>query len=1008
MILATRRKRSPADADIWVGHLAVVDSESAARPEIETDRARFLGRGHGVRAPISVMDGRALSNTVGTVLDPVFALRQRVRIAPGRSVRIAFWTMAASSREALLDCADKHRDATAFSRAATLAWTQAQVQLHHLDITTGEAALYQRLAGHVIHSTATMRPSSDAILRGGGAQSGLWAQGISGDLPIVLLRISDTENIDIAHELLQAHEYWRMKQLAVDLVILNERQSSYVQDLQIAIETLVRMRKSRPQAQGEGLQGRVFVLRTDLIPAETRALIGSVARVALVAERGSLFDQMERIAESVSAVQRASKSRINRPVQPIPLPMPDLEFFNGLGGFAKEGQEYVTILGPGQSTPAPWINVIANPTFGFQVAAEGGGYTWSVNSRENQLTPWSNDPITDRPGEAFYLRDNDTGELWSPTASPIRDDLATYVARHGRGYSRFEHTSHGIASDLLQYVPIGAPIKVSRLVLHNASARPRHLSVTAYVEWVLGRSRSGSLAHVRTSIDPATGAIFAQNPWSGDFGSRVAFTDLRGRQTDWTGDRREFIGRNGTLREPSALLGGTPLSRTTGAGLDPCGALQTQVEIAPHSSVEIVFFLGEAVHADEARRLIEQFRTADLDAALAEVTSHWDTVLGAIQVRTPDRAMDIMLNGWLLYQTLACRVWARSGFYQSSGAYGFRDQLQDGMALVMTQPALTREHLLRAAARQFVEGDVQHWWLPHSGQGVRTHISDDRAWLACTVAHYVNTTGDAAILDEVVPFLEGQHLGAHEHDSFYTPSISDQSATLFEHCSRALDQSLSLGRHGLPLIGTGDWNDGMNRVGEKGEGESVWLGWFLYTTLQAFAVIADNRRLGDQAAKWRDHAADLKTSLAGEAWDGGWYRRGFYDDGTPLGSAASEECRIDSIAQSWAVLSDASDESRNRIAMAAVERQLIIRRTGWHYCLHRPSTRRHLIRVTSRATRPASAKTAVNTPMPRHGQSWRWPGLARAARHSTCSRFSTQSTTRGRGQTCIVTRSNPT
>jgi cyclic beta-1,2-glucan synthetase len=603
--------------------------------------------------------------------------------------------------------------------------------------------------------------------------------------------------------------------------------------------------------------------------------------------------------------------------------VPGLEFFNGLGGFAAGGKEYVTLLGPGQSTPAPWINVVANPAFGFQVAAEGSGYSWSVNSRENQLTPWSNDPVVDRPGEAFYLRDDETGELWSPTARPIRDEGAPYRARHGWGYSRFEHVAHGIATDLLQYVPLNAPIKIARLTLRNQTGRTRRISVTSYVEWVLGPSRSASLGFVTTAIDPATGAMLARNPWSAAFGSRVAFADLRGRQTDWTGDRREFIGRNHTLANPAALAGAAPLSNRVGAGFDPCGALRTRVELPPNSSREVVLLLGQAASAEEARGLVARFRTADLDAVQAEIARHWDGVLGAVRVTTPDRALDIMLNGWLLYQTLACRIWARSAFYQAGGAYGFRDQLQDGMALVGPCPETTREHLLRAAARQFVEGDVQHWWLPHSGQGVRTRISDDRAWLAYAVAHYVCATGDAGVLDEPVPFLEGQALAAGEHDSFFDPEVSSRNASLFEHCALALDDSLALGRHGLPLIGTGDWNDGMNRVGEGGAGESVWLGWFLHATLEAFAPLAEARDDASRAARWRAHAQALQAALEGEGWDGEWYRRGFFDDGTPLGSAAGEECRIDSIAQSWAVLSAAATPERAGRAMAAVERELI-------------------------------------------------------------------------------------
>ena len=428
---------------------------------------------------------------------------------------------------------------------------------------------------------------------------------------------------------------------------------------------------------------------------------------------------------------------------------------------------------------------------------------------------------------------------------------------------------------------------------------------------------------VMTEIDPATGAMFARNPWNEAFGARVAFIDLAGEQDDWTGDRREFIGRNGTFANPAALESSAPLSNLVGAGLDPCGAIRTIVDLPVGASIELVFFLGEGRNADEARLLIQRYRTADLNITTAEIEQYWENTLDLVQVRTPDRSMDIMLNGWLLYQTLVCRVWARSGFYQASGAYGFRDQLQDGMALATVDPGSTRAHLLRAAGRQFLEGDVQHWWLPHSGQGVRTRISDDRLWLGYAVAHYVETVGDAGILDEHVAFLEGRLLDPGEHDNFFLPMVSDRTASLFDHCALALDESLAVGAHGLPLIGTGDWNDGMNRVGEAGHGESVWLGWFVYATIQAFAPFAEARGETARAARWRDHAALLQTSLECEAWDGDWYRRGYFDDGTPLGSGSSEECRIDSIAQSWAVLSGAADPGRARQAMAAMARELV-------------------------------------------------------------------------------------
>ncbi|HYM82062.1 MAG TPA: glucoamylase family protein, partial [Candidatus Limnocylindria bacterium] len=925
-ILATRRRRSSAEPEIWAAHLAVVEGEALGEPEIETDRARFLGRGREVRSAIAVMDGlplsRPLSNTAGTVLDPVFAFRRRVRVPPGGTVRVAFWTIVASSRDEVLDLADKHRDATAFDRAATLAWTQGQVQLSHLGIDPDQAGLFQRLAGHLLYADASLRPSSDALRRGGGAPPGLWAQGISGDLPIVLARIDNLEDVAIVRQLLQAHEYWRMKQLAVDLVILNERASSYIQDLQISLEALVRTSHTRRQIGADLARGSVFVLRADLISTQTRALLLSMARAVLLGRRGTLSEQLAHLQEADAPAPPQKRLPLTLVSKAVAVP-PKLEFFNGLGGFAADGKEYVTILGAGRSVPAPWINVIANPSFGFQVAVEGGGYTWSLGSRENQLTPWSNDPVSDRPGEVLYVRDEESGELWGPTALPIRDDAAPYAVSHGQGYSRFEHSARGITLDLLQYVPLEDPIKISRLTIRNTSERTRRLSVTAYVEWVLGASRGASAFSVVTDIDPQTGAMLARNPWNMTFGSRVAFADLGGRQTAWTGDRREFLGRNGTLDNPAALAGESVLSQRVGPGLDPCCALQAPLELEPGSAVEIAFFLGEAATAADAQSLIERYRAADLDAVLREVIAYWDEVLGTVQVKTPDRSMDLMLNRWMLYQTLACRMWARSAFYQASGAYGFRDQLQDVMALALPRPALAREHLLRAAARQFVEGDVQHWWLPPSGHGVRTRISDDPVWLAYAAAHYVETTGDLAVLDERVAFLEGQRLRPGEHDAYFQPMAAEQSATLFEHCARGLDQALAVGEHGLPLIGTGDWNDGMNRVGELGRGESVWLGWFLHTTLAAFAPLAKARGEPARAETWLSHTGALRAALEQEGWDGDWYRRGYFDDGSPLGSSASTECRIDSIAQSWSVISGAADAARARRAMAAVSDQLV-------------------------------------------------------------------------------------
>jgi cyclic beta-1,2-glucan synthetase len=691
---------------------------------------------------------------------------------------------------------------------------------------------------------------------------------------------------------------------------------------------MVRASQSAVGHEKHGEHGGVSVLRADLLPPRDWILLRAAARVVILAGRGTLSEQVVRLQQSrPGPVPPRLRSR-RATAETVSPPELDLKFFNGLGGFTPDGREYVTVLGKGQWTPAPWINVVANPRFGFQVSESGSGYTWSENSRENKLTPWSNDPVSDTPGETFYVRDEDSGLLWGPTCLPIRQEAWPYVIRHGQGYSRFEHTSHGIALHLLQFVPLRDPIKISRLTLENRSGHKRRLSVTAYAEWVLGVGRTGSAPFVVTDIDPTSGALFARSAWNREFAKRVAFADLCGRQTSWSGDRLEFLGRNANLDHPASLESGRELSGKVGAGLDPCAALQTKVELEPGERTEVLFFLGQGESREQARSLVERYRRLSCAAVLGEVQEHWERELGAVQVKTPDPSMDLLLNRWLLYQTLSCRIWGRSAFYQSGGAYGFRDQLQDVMALAVTKPEIARDHVLRAAARQFPEGDVQHWWHPPSGRGVRTRISDDRLWLPYSVAHYLKTSEDRAVLEVEVPWLEGVALEEHQQDAYFEPKGSEERATLYEHCARALDRSLEVGRHGLPLMGTGDWNDGMDRVGHEGRGESVWLGWFLVANLKEFAAIADWRAEVERAAKWRQCAASLEASLEREAWDGAWYRRAFFDDGTPLGSAENDECQIDSISQSWAVLSGAGSEERARQAMESVERRLVRPESG--------------------------------------------------------------------------------
>ncbi|HEV8135334.1 MAG TPA: glucoamylase family protein [Pyrinomonadaceae bacterium] len=924
-ILARRRQGSADEEQLWGIHVVVAEGESVGAVQYETDRGRFLGRGRTPANPIAVMEDRPLSNTTGAVLDPVFSLRRRLRIDPGSTVTCSFTTGVAHSREQALALADKYHDPNIFERELQLAWTKAQVEMAHLQTDAEEAHLFQRLAARIIYSDPSLRPRPHVLALNTKSQSSLWAHGISGDLPIVVVRIEKSGDLQTVRKVVRGHEYLHFKGLKVDLVILNDSPSSYQQQLHRELETMIRT---------GGLQslqdkpGGIYLRQSDQMAEADRILLHAVARAVIVTERGSLQDQLERSQIDAPLPPRfvaraAAQTYPEHVVGPS-----DLAFFNGLGGFHQGGREYVIVLGSEQWTPLPWANVIGNQAgFGFQVTETGGGYSWSINSRENRLTPWSNDPISDPSGEAIYIRDEESGSLWSTTALPIREK-EPYLIRHGQGYSVFEHGSHGISQELLVFAPLEAEVKVSLLRLRNRTARKRKVSITSYNELVLGVMRHTSAPYIITEIDQANSMIFSRNPFNNEFAERVAFACTSEPLSSGTCDRKEFIGRNGSLEKPAAMRRAN-LSNRDGAGLDPCAALQVVIELAPHETREVTFLLGEANSKESANELATKFRQPGaVNAAFEKVLSHWDQVLSTIEVKTPDGAFDTMLNRWLLYQALSCRVWARTAFYQSGGAYGFRDQLQDVMSLVYSRPDVAREQIVLTSHHQFKEGDVQHWWHPPSGRGVRTHISDDLLWLPFVASFYERVTGDSSVFDEVVPYLEQPLLGADEHDRYMEPSVSGDTGNIYDHCVRAIEHSLAVGQHGLPLMGSGDWNDGMNRVGQGGKGESVWLGWFLYTTLAGFIPIVESRNDKERSERYRRHMERLQKALEEKGWDGDWYRRAYFDDGSPLGSAQNEECRIDSIAQSWAVISGASDQYRMTRAMAAVEEYLIRRGDG--------------------------------------------------------------------------------
>jgi len=923
-ILCTRRRRAPDEPEVWMFH-TLVPFGRHGEISFETDRARFLGRGRTPARPEALDQpagvSQPLSNTAGCVLDPIVAARCVFTVSDDAPVQFHLVTGAAATREQALELAGQYHDRHFVERAFDMAWSHSQIVLRLISVSEAEAQLYGRLAGSILFANPRNRASSKIIAANALGQQSLWRFGISGDIPIVLLRISDLSRLDLVTDVLRAHAYWRLKGLASDLVILNEDFSGYRATLNDRIVDAI---NASPDAGMIDKPGGIFLRRIENLTEEDKVLFQSVARIVLSDTAETLREQVER---------RYAPRRLPPALEPSTPPFPDAPpaplaprqriFENGLGGFTPDGREYVILLEPGRATPAPWVNVIASPHIGTIVSESGAMYTWAENAHEFRLTTWWNDPVSNPTAEAYYVRDDESGRFWSPTPAPARG-AGGVVCRHGFGYTVFEREAAGIASETTVYVAMDAPVKFVVVRLRNVSGRSRKLSLFAFNELVLGEWRHANLMHVYTAMDSQSGLLVARNPYNRVFGKRIVFAACSEKDVAVSGNRTEFIGRNGDLDAPAAL-GRVQLSGRTGAGLDPAAAMQTTFELPPDGEREVVFILGAGRDIHEARALGQRFRgRAGARAALEDVWSHWNRILGTIHLQAPGNpAMETLVNGWLVYQILSCRVWGRSGFYQSGGAFGFRDQLQDTMALLHVAPEVLRDQILLCASRQFNEGDVQHWWHPPEGAGVRTRFSDDLLWLPQAIARYVLATGDTGLLDEEAPFLTARPLAEGEESQYEPHAHGGENATIYEHGARAIRQSLAFGSHGLPLMGCGDWNDGMNRVGIKGRGESVWLGWFLCDTLRRYAKVADLCGQREDAALWRREASALRDRLEETAWDGKWYRRAYFDDGTPLGSAENDECRIDSLAQSWAVLSGVGDPDRARRAMQAAKRHLV-------------------------------------------------------------------------------------
>ena len=904
-VLASRRPRSAGEIRRW---LAVVLAGEGPL-ELETDRVRFVGRGHSLLTPLALSTRDPLSGATGNVLDPVIALRRTISIRPGRSAVFHFAVAYAEERERALVAAVALANPVGAARAFHGAEERERALRVRLRIAPERAEWLQEISGGMLYGDPRLGADAATLERRAHAGRSAAPLGFRHGPLRVVAALGGRGARRLVREAITARSYWTELGLPIDLLLVGRGARQ--------------LAGSERGATGEGI--------TAVESAELdAALIDRTLASADLVLQGA-FPGPGSVATRRRA--RAKRGPVTAPAASTAPPHEALELDNGYGGFADGGGEYVLRLGGAGSSlrpPMPWINVVANESFGFLASESGGGYTWSGNSQQNRLTPWSNDPVVDPHGEAFYLRDDESGAFWSPQPGPATLERDAFEVRHGWGYTSWRSSRDGLDHEVLSFVPPRDPLKLTRLTLTNRSNRVRRLSAFSFQRLVLGVLPSQAIV---SEFDARCEALLARNATNEDFAGAIAFAAAPrsdgSSRVSFTADRGAFLGRNGSMRRPAGVADGRPLDGRTGAGLDPCAALQTEIVLAPGETAERTFAFGQASDLASVRALVERYRDPGaVGRALEEVRRSWVDTVSAIRVRTPAPAIDHMVNGWLLYQVAACRLWGRSAFYQSGGAFGFRDQLQDAASLVYSRPDLTRAQILLHAAHQFVEGDVLHWWHPPVGRGTRTRCSDDLLWLPYVTAFYVDTTGDSEVLEERVGFLTARTLADGEDEAFLQPSAAAENADLYEHCCRAIDRSLTRGPHGLPLIGTCDWNDGMNRVGREGRGESVWLAFFLDCVLGSFLPICERRRDRARLGRYRDHRAVLRDAVERSAWDGEWYRRAYYDDGTPLGSAQNSECRIDALAQAWATISRAVPAERASQALEAADRELVSESDG--------------------------------------------------------------------------------
>lgn len=979
-LLAVRRKRDDVKKTVWGYHTVSTDGNVQGKVEYETNRMNFIGRNRNLSQPNAMEPDMPLSNSVGPVLDPIFSLRIRVCIEPGKSAVVNFSTGICDTRKDAMDMLEKYSDASAAERAVEMAWTRSAVEAGFLGISAVDERAYLRLIPKLLYGIDRTE-QAQYILNNTLSQSELWPFGISGDVPIVLVTIEDRDSFKEIQWALKMHDYFRLKGITFDLVILISEDEEYNQPI---FEMVKDMAVSGRSYEHIDRRGGIFIRSAKQMNQEQRNLLFACAKLIIDADKGisdfidedeSLDDEvLDVIPDKASTVMKdeitdrisnrnsygnsyesLEKTPENLKSACVNKEMPEsaqynktqtepnnrqdedieeeyisnivekLKFFNGIGGFSSDGNEYVICMRDGQTTPAPWVNIIANDKFGFICTESGGGYTWHKNSSQNKLTTWGNDPVCDTPSEIIYLHETNTDDVWSCTPAPVRE-CSPYVIRHGFGYSNFLHKSHGLEQELLQFAAVDNPVKISIVKLKNITDKEMTIDIAYYLRPVLGVEASQTSPYIVTSFDESLKTIFMENVYSADFRGLKAFLSCSENNITYTGQRLEFIGSNMDLSEPFGMR--KALNSNVGAGFDACAVVKTTVGILPGETKQVVFLFGQE-EADKVKEIIEKFRNMDYaQEEFKRVKESWNKRLKQIQVNTSEPAMNYLLNGWLQYQVLSSRIFARTGFYQAGGAIGFRDQLQDVMSVVYTLPEITKKQILLHCRHQFIEGDVQHWWHEQRNNGIRTRYSDDLLWLPYVTCDYLNATGDYKILNVSENYIQSEILGDNEHERYEVATVSETKGTVYEHCIRAIDKSLKFGAHGIPLMGGGDWNDGMNLIGVHGKGESVWLGWFLYCVLQKFIPICTHMGDTAKANEYRTHAKNIIEAIEKEAWDGSWYRRAYFDDGAPLGSIQNDEGKIDSLSQSWAAISASAKGSRVEEAMSALEKYLIDRKNG--------------------------------------------------------------------------------